>query len=196
MSESPATGDKAEARLQLRVRRARLGDAADYARILSHGDVYPQTLQLPYADEDLWRGKLGEMLAPGRHDLLLVGEISVNDGPWQVQGTAGLHAVGASLRVRHAMNVSLAVHPDWQGRGLGWALLTALIDYADRWAGVLRLQLHVYADNTRAIRLYEGLGFVTEGRLRGESLRDGHYVDTLTMARWHPQPPGLVTSPA
>jgi len=54
---------------------------------------------------------------------------------------------------------------------------------------VLRLELTVYADNARAIALYESLGFRHEGRHVGYALRDGHYVDALSMARLHPDPP-------
>jgi putative acetyltransferase len=182
--------------VQLHVRRARVGDAADAARINGHADVFPHTLQLPYADEDAWRVRLSEMLAPGRADLLLAGEISLNGGPPRVQGLAGLHQAGPQIRRRHVMSLGITVHPDGQGMGLGWALMAALLDYADRWAQVLRIELHVYADNERAISLYKSLGFETEGRLRGDSLRDGEYVDTLCMARWHPSPPRAPSSPS
>jgi putative acetyltransferase len=182
-------------RVQLHVRRLRLSDAAECARIHGDADVFPQTLQMPYPDEDLWRAKLTELLAPGKSDLMLAGEISEDGGPAILQGVAGLHPVGPQLRRRHAMNLGLCVHPQGQGLGLGWALMAALLDYADRWAQVLRVQLHVYADNERAIRLYQSLGFEVEGRLRGESLRDGMYVDTLCMARLHPSPP-LPVGPA
>ncbi|MFM2066499.1 MAG: hypothetical protein RLZZ584_1408 [Pseudomonadota bacterium] len=184
-------GDVVHAPVQLNVRRLRASDAADCARIHADADVYPQTLQLPYADEDMWRTRLGEMLAPGKTDLILVGEISLDGGPFRMQGIAGLHPLGPHLRRRHVMSLGICVHPDGQGKGLGWALLAALLDYADRWAGVLRIELQVYADNQRAIRLYESLGFVVEGRLRGASLRDSVYADTLMMARWHPNPPVL-----
>ena len=62
---------------------------------------------------------------------------------------------------------------------------------ADRWAQVLRMELQVYADNARAIALYESLGFVREGLHRGYALRDGAYVDSLSMARMHPNPPRI-----
>jgi putative acetyltransferase len=52
----------------------------------------------------------------------------------------------------------------------------------------LRLELTVYTDNVRAIRLYERYGFQVEGTLRGFGLRHGQYVDALTMARWYPAP--------
>ncbi|MFM2060136.1 MAG: hypothetical protein RLY71_4521 [Pseudomonadota bacterium] len=194
VAESAA--DLVHAPVQLNVRRLRASDAADCARIHADADVYPQTLQLPYADEDMWRARLGELLAPGKTDLILVGEISLDGGPFRVQGIAGLHPLGPHLRRRHVMSLGICVHPDGQGKGLGWALLAALLDYADRWANVLRIELQVYADNQRAIRLYESLGFVVEGRLRGASLRDGVYTDTLAMARWHPNPPVLQPAPA
>ena len=39
--------------------------------------------------------------------------------------------------------------------------------------------------------LYERFGFVPEGRHRAYALRDGAYVDCLSMARLHPNPPRL-----
>jgi putative acetyltransferase len=187
-----STSTPANAPVQLHVRRARIADAADCMRIHGDADVYPQTLQLPYPDEELWRKRLTDTLAPGQRDLLLVGEISLDGGPYKVQGLAGLHSAGHQLRRQHVMSLGICIHPDGQGLGLGWVLLTALLDYADRWSQVLRVELEVYADNARAIRLFESLGFETEGRLRGASLRDGVYVDTLCMARWHPNPPSRV----
>ncbi|MEY4751969.1 MAG: hypothetical protein RIQ60_4183 [Pseudomonadota bacterium] len=189
-TSAPAPASAPLPPVQLNVRRARVSDAAECARIQGHVDVYPHTLQLPYPDEDLWRARLAAMLAPGQRDLLLVGEISLNGGPYQVQGFAGLHPASVQqLRRQHVMSLDICVHPDGQGQGLGWALTTALLDYADRWAQVLRIELQVDADNTRAIQLFQGMGFETEGRLRGASLRDGQYVDSVCLARWHPQPP-------
>jgi putative acetyltransferase len=74
---------------------------------------------------------------------------------------------------------------------VGTALMQALVDYADRWAHVLRLELTVYVDNARAIALYRKFGFEVEGTHRAYALRDGAYVDALFMARLHPNPPTL-----
>jgi putative acetyltransferase len=73
-------------------------------------------------------------------------------------------------------------------------MMTALCDYADRWAGVLRLELDVYTDNLTALRLYQRFGFVIEGTMRGYALRDGLYVDSYAMARFHPNPPQVPVS--
>jgi len=46
-----------------------------------------------------------------------------------------------------------------------------------------RVELTVYADNEAAHNLYRKFGFEVEGRLRDYALRDGVFVDTLSMAR-------------
>jgi putative acetyltransferase len=74
---------------------------------------------------------------------------------------------------------------------VGSALMAAMCEYADRWVGVLRLELTVYTDNAAAIALYRKFGFQVEGTLRGYALRDGRYVDALAMARLHPSPPRI-----
>jgi putative acetyltransferase len=106
-------------------------------------------------------------------------------------GLAGLHSVGPSVRRRHAMSLGVTVAKASQGQGVGQALMAALIDYADNWAQILRIELTVYHDNQRAIRLYERHGFAPEGRLRAYALRNGVYEDVLSMARLHPRQPLL-----
>jgi ribosomal protein S18 acetylase RimI-like enzyme len=58
---------------------------------------------------------------------------------------------------------NVAVHPDWQGRGIGSALmeaaLRAIFKRGGHWVG-----LEVRADNLVALRLYERLGFREVGR--------------------------------
>ena len=89
------------------------------------------------------------------------------------------------------MTMGISVVPDAQGQGVGTALMQAMCDYADRWMGVLRIELTVYTDNERAIALYRKFGFEMEGRLRGYAMRDGLFVDAYSMARIHPSPPAI-----
>jgi putative acetyltransferase len=170
--------------MTITVRRASAKDAAAFARIMGDPDVYFGTMQLPYTNEALWANRLADTDQPGKPDLMLVAELN-----GAVVGNAGLHPVGTALRRRHASILGLAVAPAAQRQGVGSALMTALCDYADRWAGVLRLELTVYTDNATAQRLYQRHGFVIEGTLRAYSLRDGQYADVYTMARFHPNPP-------
>ncbi|SDI77372.1 Acetyltransferase (GNAT) family protein [Ferrimonas sediminum] len=66
---------------------------------------------------------------------------------------------------------------------MGSALLTALLDLADNWLALRRIELEVYADNSAALALYRKQGFEQEGRARKYAFRDGRYVDALLMAR-------------
>jgi len=172
--------------MTITVRRTTTKDAAAIARIMADPAVYAGLMQLPFPNEELWAARLAESLAPGKPDLLLSAELH-----GEVVGSSGLHPVGAALRRRHVMMLGISVAREVQGRGVGSALMAAMCDYADNWVGVLRLELTVYADNAPAIALYRKFGFEVEGTHRAYAMRDGHYVDTLAMARLHPNPPAL-----
>ena len=172
--------------MSITVRRASVNDAAAYARIMGDPGVFPGLMQMPYTHEELWRTRLTENSTPGKTDLLLVAE---QDGT--VVGSAGLHPAGNALRRRHALMLGISVLPAAQGQGVGRALMAALCDYADNWMGALRLELDVYTDNARALALYRKFGFSIEGTHTGYAMRNGQYVDSYSMARFHPKPPGI-----
>ena len=168
------------------VRRARIDDAEAIAAIMDDPAVYAGLMQMPYASAEAQRTRLGDFLAPGKLDLLLVAEQG-----GKVVGSSGMHPAGVAVRRRHVMSIGISVLPDVQGQGVGTALMQAMCDYADRWMGVLRIELTVYTDNDAAIALYRKFGFEMEGRHRGYALRDGRYVDAFAMARVHPAPPAI-----
>jgi [ribosomal protein S18]-alanine N-acetyltransferase len=90
-------------------------------------------------------------------------------------GWAGLAAIGGQGDV-----LTIGVRPESQGRGIGAALLTALLDEAAA-RGCVEVFLDVRADNDRARRLYERFGFTAVG------LRKRYYqpsgVDAIVMMR-------------
>lgn len=172
--------------MEISIRRAQVNDAPAFARMMSDPEVFGGLLQLPYPNEEQWRQRLQEGAQPGngRVDMSLValrGE--------ELVGSAGLHAASPTLRRRHAATMGISVAAHAQGQGVGGALMQALLDYADNWAQILRMELTVYADNETAIRLYQRHGFVIEGRMPAYALRNGQYVETLAMGRLHPAPP-------
>jgi len=68
-----------------------------------------------------------------------------------------------------------------QGRGAGKEATALLIAYAFDTLNLERVWLEVPAFNERAIRLYEGIGFSHEGKLRGHAFCDGQRHDVLVM---------------
>jgi len=161
------------------VRRAEPGDYEAFARIFSERSAYSGTLQVPLPSREAWRKRLAE---PVDGDYIFAAEI---DG--KVIGNAGLHH-HASPRRAHAMHLGMAVHDDFQGKGVGTALMKVLTELADGWLNVTRLELTVFTDNKRAVALYEKFGFVIEGTHRAYALRDGRYVDAHCMARLRSKP--------
>ncbi|MBI5493860.1 MAG: GNAT family N-acetyltransferase [Deltaproteobacteria bacterium] len=83
---------------------------------------------------------------------------------------------------RHVVQLTLAVHPGWQGKGIGKALLTALLAWARAAPGVEKVELRARSGNAVALALYQKLGFVEEGRLqRRIRLGPGQYLDDIAM---------------
>jgi putative acetyltransferase len=158
---------------KIEIRRARPSDAEAFAAMLGQEGVMPGTLQVPYPSPDKWR----ERLAPSDTDYILIAEI---DGA--VVGHGGVHLAAGRRRV-HAASIGMSTDEAWHGKGVGSALLEAMVDLAEKWLQISRLELTVFADNQRAIGLYRKFGFKEEGLMRGFAMRDGILIDALMMAR-------------
>jgi RimJ/RimL family protein N-acetyltransferase len=52
-----------------------------------------------------------------------------------------------------------------------------------RRAGLKTIQLEVFANNPRAIHVYEKTGFKETGRIPKKMLRNGKFIDSIVMAR-------------
>jgi putative acetyltransferase len=156
------------------VRAMEPGDIPAVADVLNQPRAVWGTLQAPFVSVDARQKRHAES---GPNDAGLVAEIG-----GRVVGMIGLHRAPMHRR-SHAANLGMAVHDAFAGRGAGRALLAAAVDLAERWWNIKRLELNVYADNARAIALYERFGFQREGLHRAYAWRDGAYVDSLSMAR-------------
>jgi putative acetyltransferase len=167
----------------IRIRSAEPEDALAISALLGQPGTFENLLQVP----DVPLAARLEFLQKVDMQSLRLVAVAGED----IVGNAGLHVQGASLRRAHVRGLGLAVAPAWQGQGIGRRLLAQALDWADNWAHVLRVELHVHADNDRAIALYRSMGFVEEGRHRAYALKSGRYVDSLSMARLHPDPPRL-----
>ncbi|ESQ75594.1 GNAT family N-acetyltransferase [Asticcacaulis sp. AC402] len=80
-------------------------------------------------------------------------------------------------------DLTIAIHPQFQGQGLGRALFAALItEIESGLKHIRRVELGCRASNLRALALYHGLGFVVEGRLKNRIYDEaGFYEDDLVM---------------
>jgi RimJ/RimL family protein N-acetyltransferase len=96
-------------------------------------------------------------------------------------GLAGVRR-GTSLKTRHRAGVwGMYVAPEARGRGVGHALVSALIAHARSQEGVDRLVLGVESGNEAARALYHAVGFVTYGMEPQAYKLDGRYWDSEMM---------------
>lgn len=102
----------------------------------------------------------------------------------KVVGIAGLH-VSKVLRKRHTAFIGISVHTAYQGKGIGTKMMETLMNLADNWLKLVRIELTVFSDNENATKLYEKHGFVVEGIQKYAAVKDGEYTDITMMARYN-----------
>jgi putative acetyltransferase len=162
----------------LTIRSLEPEDYADWAVLRNCPYVQRNTLGLPCSSSSDARRRLEE----GKDSFRSL--VAVVDG--HVVAQVGLELM--RNRRSHVGLIGIMVHDDYTRRGIASALLAAMLDIADNWLNLHRLELQVYTDNERAINLYKKFGFEIEGTLRDYAYGDGHYLDAYEMARLRPRP--------
>jgi L-phenylalanine/L-methionine N-acetyltransferase len=163
---------------QVIIRHAEPDDYQALHRIFSGPKAIAGTMQLPLPSAEAWRKRLVES-PEGLFSLVAC----VDD---EVVGSLGLETSptrSVRWRMRHVGSIGMAVRDDWQGKGVGTALMEAALDLADNWLNLTRIELRVYVDNSAAVALYKNFGFEIEGTHRRLAFRNGEYVDAYSMAR-------------
>lgn len=160
----------------LTIRAREPSDFEEVAALMNLPKVRWGTLRLPFTSKEQWR-KMMENPPEG-----MTGIVAELDE--RMVGNAAI--AQRKGRQSHVGDIGMSVHDDFCGRGIGTALLAALVDLSDNWLNLKRLELTVYVDNEPAVRLYQKFGFEVEGMRRGDVFRDGHYVDSYAMARLRP----------
>ena len=102
------------------------------------------------------------------------------------QLVAEIHASKYGLHIfNHILTgLTIAVHPDYQGKGVGKMLFQAFLDEVQKsFPEVGRIELESRASNQKSIGLYHSLGFVQEGRMKNKTRNvDGSFENSLLMA--------------
>lgn len=136
----------------------------DFARPAGDDPVVPLTaevLKKIFISEDRWNIKFGVRRAD---DEPLIGFVALNVVSWP-------HRIGE-------LGLGIGDRASW-GQGFGAEAASLAIDCGFRELNLHRIQLSVFSYNTRAIGLYEKLGFQREGVQRQSLRRDGIWHDSI-----------------
>jgi len=155
------------------IRHAEPSDIDAIKAIYDQPSLYANTLQLPYQPVANWQ----RLYNAGNGFYNLVAEIE-----GKVVGQLGMQ-VCQNPRRRHVAELGMGVREEYQGQGIGSALLRAALEMADNWLNIRRVELTVYPTNEAAIALYERFGFEVEAELTDYAFQYGNYVNVLAMAR-------------
>jgi L-phenylalanine/L-methionine N-acetyltransferase len=166
---------------RIAIRPLRQTDAEDIHKIMHMPNVLWYMPLLPSTTQDAWH-KTIENWALDTHMHVFVAEVNGT-----VVGVINLK-VGEG-RESHVGAIAMVIHDAYQGQGIGETLMMTVIDLADNWLNLLRLELDVYTDDEHAIALYQHFDFEIEGRKRCGAFRSGTYIDSYIMGRLRPQRP-------
>jgi L-amino acid N-acyltransferase YncA len=143
---------------------------AIYAEGIATGDATFETA--PPSWEEFDAGRLPE------HRL-----VAVEDG--EVVGWAALSPTSSRACYAGVVEHSVYVAEAARGRGVGRALMEALIAGADT-AGLWTIQTSIFPENLASVALHERVGFRVVGRRERIAVLDGVWRDTLLLERRSP----------
>lgn len=102
----------------------------------------------------------------------------------RIVGNVAISPMGEQYKVRHRANLGIAIVQEYCNCGLGSILMEEGIAFTKH-AGYEQLELGVFADNERAIYLYQKFGFQDIGKIpRAFHLPDGSYIDEIQMVKF------------
>jgi L-amino acid N-acyltransferase YncA len=108
--------------------------------------------------------------------------IAADTGTGQVLGWTAAMAVSDRCVYAGVIEHSVYIHPGHRGRGVGAALLAALVASADE-AGVWTIQSGVFPENAASLRLHERAGFRVVGIRERIGRHHGRWRDTILIER-------------
>jgi len=106
--------------------------------------------------------------------------VARQEGTGSIIGEIHSYAIGPRVFAHVLGELTIAVHPEHQGLGIGKALFTELLKrIKDGRPDILRVELIARESNGKAIEFYQKIGFQIEGRLanRIRSVGGGYESD-------------------
>lgn len=164
-------------KMEITIRHQEAKDLPSIGAFFNDHSLTANTSQIPYNDAEHWE-KL--FATQSNEKIQLVAESEGN-----IVGHLGI-MLSSKPRKKHVALFAIAIHPDFQGKGVGSLLMEELINLCDNWLNIIRIELAVFTDNEHAIALYKKYGFEIEGTSRFDAFKNGRYASTHNMARIRP----------
>ena len=165
---------------ELIIRIANENDAAgllklklDYLQNTNSIPLYPRE----YTNEVEQEALLIKKLAVERNSVLFVAE-------WNDELVGNIDLSGNQrIKLHHTGVVGMGIKEDWRGKGVGEALMKAVIDWSQHNPLIHLLWLEVYDSNLAGKSLYRKTGFKECGRIKNYFREEELFIDKITMVK-------------
>ena len=129
-------------------------------------------------EDEITEGYVRENLTRGLND----GIVLVVESGGQIVAEIHTYRIGIRIFEHVLSNLTIAIHPNFQGKGIGFQLFKHLLEKVENeMPHILRVELHARSGNEAAIKLYKKLGFELEGFLKNrDKLADGTFYDDIS----------------
>lgn len=149
----------------------------DYLRITAEETDfllrYPEECSMTLAQEEIYL----ERSLQNPNAVMILCQV---DG--KIAGNCNL-ARNAKKKTQHRASIGIALTKEFWGLGIGTAMFAEMIRIAKDW-GIEQLELEVFADNHRAMALYEKMGFcIAAEHPKTIKRKDGSYVNEYLMVK-------------
>jgi ribosomal-protein-alanine N-acetyltransferase len=160
------------------IRDCRLSDAESLAKHANNRNVsikLRDRFPYPYTIEDA-KNFLERVVAKNGLEQIFCVDV---DG--SLVGTIGLHRGEDVHRLTAEMGYWLG--EEFWGKGIMSEVVPAFVDYCFEKFSLTRMSATTYVSNPASARVLEKAGFVLEGRLRKNVVKDGRILDSLLYAK-------------
>jgi RimJ/RimL family protein N-acetyltransferase len=168
---------------RVRLRHVERDDLPQFVEWLNDPDVTQGlSIRIPLSmdEEESWYEQV--LRSPNEERPLCI-EVKLEEG-WQLIGNSGFFTI--DWRNRNAeFGIFIGDKAYWN-QGYGTEVVRLILQHGFSTLNLHRVFLRVIADNQRAIRVYEKIGFVHEGRQRQAEYHDGDFHDVIFMGMLRP----------
>lgn len=165
---------------KITVRLASTQDASDLLAMklnyIKDSNTLPLFLE-EYPDDLEKEVELIERLSREKNSALFVAECN-----GQLVGNIDLNG-NQRAKLFHTGVIGMGLEEKWRGKGIGSALMQAIIDWSTKNQFISILWLEVYDSNNAGKKLYEKMGFKVCGRIDNFFHEDDEKIDKITMVR-------------
>jgi RimJ/RimL family protein N-acetyltransferase len=165
--------------VRVRLRAIESNDLSRYVEWLNDPEVMAgvgRSLPLGIDEEEAWFREI-QKREPIERSLAID---ALRDTTWRHIGGCGLFDFDHQAH-RASSGIMIGDKSYWD-QGYGTDAMLLLLEHAFMTLNLNRVDLHVFEHNQRALKVYNKIGFIEEGRLRDYGYRNGEYFDTLIMS--------------